>query len=90
MQKKNVIDQHPDVVAKMRKPLYEWWEGVKDLANEVQNAAIVGTQYENPTKLSATEWLDVFVDTGTNPKGRTEERLLANRCGQGGGVRDRA
>ena len=62
MQKKNVIDQHPDVVAKMRKPLYEWWEGVKDLANEAQNAAIVGTQYENPTKLSATEWLDVFVD----------------------------
>ena len=62
MQKKNVIDQHPDVVAKMRKPLYEWWERVKDLANEAQNAAIVGTQYENPTKLSATEWLDVFVD----------------------------
>ena len=62
MQKKNVIDQHPEVVAKMRKSLYEWWEGVKDLANEAQNAAIVGTQYENPTKLSATEWLDVFVD----------------------------
>ena len=62
MQKKNVIDQHPDVVAKMRKPLYEWWEGVKGLANEAQNAAIIGTQYENPTKLSATEWLDVFVD----------------------------
>ena len=62
MQKKNVIDQHPEVVEKMRKPLYEWWEGVKDLANEAQNAAIIGTQYENPTKLSATEWLDVFVD----------------------------
>ena len=62
MQKKNVIDQHSEVVAKMRKSLYEWWEGVKDLANEAQNAAIVGTQYENPTKLSATEWLDVFVD----------------------------
>jgi arylsulfatase len=62
MQTKNVIDQHPEVVAKMRKPLYEWWEGVKGLANEAQNAAIIGTQYENPTKLSATEWLDVFVD----------------------------
>jgi arylsulfatase len=62
MQTKNVINQHPEVVAKMRKPLYEWWERVKDLANEAQNAAIIGTQYENPTKLSATEWLDVFVD----------------------------
>jgi arylsulfatase len=62
MQKKNVIELHPEVVAKMRKSLYEWWEGVKDLANEAQNAAIIGTQYENPVKLSATEWLDVFVD----------------------------
>jgi arylsulfatase len=62
MQTKNVINQHPEVVAKMRKHLYEWWERVKDLANEAQNAAIIGTQYENPTKLSATEWLDVFVD----------------------------
>lgn len=62
MQENNVIDRHPKVVAKMREHLYAWWEGVKDLANEVQNAAIIGTKYENPTKLSATEWLDVFVD----------------------------
>jgi arylsulfatase len=62
MQKKNVIGEHPEVVAKMRKHLYSWWNGVKHLANEAQNAAIIGTKYENPTKLSATEWLDVFVD----------------------------
>jgi len=62
LQKKNVIGEHPEVVTKMRKHLNSWWDGVKDLANEAQNAAIVGTQYENPTKLSATEWLDVFVD----------------------------
>ena len=62
MQEKNVIEEYPKVVAKMRKHLYKWWEGVKDFANEAQNAAIIGTQFENPTKLSATEWLDVFVD----------------------------
>jgi arylsulfatase len=31
------------------------------LANEEQRI-IVGSKYENPSKLSATEWLDVFVD----------------------------
>ena len=45
----------------MRKHLYSWWDGVKHLANEEQRI-IIGTKHENPTKLSATEWLDVFVD----------------------------
>ena len=61
LQQKNVIDQHPEVVAKMRQQLYSWWDGVKHLANEEQRI-IVGSKYENPSKLSATEWLDVFVD----------------------------
>ena len=49
MQEKNVIEEYPKVVAKMRKHLYKWWEGVKDFANQAQNAAIIGTQFENPT-----------------------------------------
>jgi arylsulfatase len=61
LQQKNVFDQHPEVVAKMRQQLYSWWDGVKHLANEEQRI-IVGSKYENPSKLSATEWLDVFVD----------------------------
>ena len=61
LQQKNVMDQHPQVVAKMRQQLYSWWDGVKHLANEEQRI-IVGSKYENPSKLSATEWLDVFVD----------------------------
>ena len=61
LQQKNVIDQYPEVVAKMRQQLYSWWDGVKHLANEEQRI-IVGSKYENPSKLSATEWLDVFVD----------------------------
>ena len=61
MQKNNVIENHPKVVAKMRRHLYSWWDTVKHLANNPQRI-IIGTKYENPTKLSATEWLDVFVD----------------------------
>jgi len=61
LQKKNIIGQYPDVVTKMRQHLYSWWDGVKYLANEEQRI-IIGSEHENPTKLSATEWLDVFVD----------------------------
>ena len=46
---------------KLRKRLAEWWDRVGAAANEEQRI-IVGTKHENPTKLSATEWLDVFVD----------------------------
>ncbi|MEC7882719.1 MAG: arylsulfatase [Verrucomicrobiota bacterium] len=61
MQKNNIIGNHPKVLAKMRRHLYSWWDTVKHLANNPQRI-IIGTKYENPTKLSATEWLDVFVD----------------------------
>ncbi len=61
LQQTNVIDQHPQVVAKLRKRLAQWWDRVGATANEEQRI-IVGTKYENPTKLSATEWLDVFMD----------------------------
>ncbi len=61
LQKNNVIDENPAIVTKMRKHLYSWWDGVRHLANEEQRI-IIGTKHENPTKLSATEWLDVFVD----------------------------
>ena len=61
MQKKNIIEAHTDVVMKMRCHLYSWWDRVKHLANKPQRI-IIGTEHENPTKLSATEWLDVFID----------------------------
>ena len=60
-QEKNIIEDHPDVVLMMREKLYSWWDTVKDLANKPQSI-IIGSKYENPTKLSATEWLDVFID----------------------------
>ncbi|MEC9091231.1 MAG: arylsulfatase [Planctomycetota bacterium] len=61
LQRKNVIQEHPELVAKMRKHLHSWWKEVKHLANQPQRI-IIGSKHENLTKLAATEWLDVFVD----------------------------
>lgn len=61
LQKTNVIDQHPDVVKKMRGDLYHWWDEVGPAANDPQRV-IIGSDHENPSRLTACEWLDVFVD----------------------------
>ena len=61
LQKTNVIDQHPEMVEKLSEHLSSWWKKVGPTANEEQRI-IIGTKYENPTKLSGTEWLDVFID----------------------------
>ena len=57
----NVIDEHPDVVRKMRGELYRWWDEVGPNAN-VPQRVVIGSDHENPSRLTACEWLDVFVD----------------------------
>lgn len=61
LQTTNVIDQHPEVLAKMRTRLNDWWEDVGPTANEVQRI-IIGSEHENPSRLTGCEWLDVFID----------------------------
>ena len=61
MQQNNVIEDHPEVAAKMRSHLDSWWTGVRETANEPQ-AVTIGSSAENPMMLTACEWLDVFVD----------------------------
>lgn len=57
----DVAAQNPDVVAKMRKKLDEWWSEVEPIVMEPQRV-IIGSSHENPMMLTACEWLDVFVD----------------------------
>lgn len=57
----DVASEHPEVVSKMRDHLNHWWNGVKDDVMEPQRV-IIGDDAENPLRLSACEWLDVFVD----------------------------
>ncbi len=61
LQTTNVIDQHPEVLAKMRARLNAWWDDVGPGANEVQRI-IIGSEHENPSRLTGCEWLDVFID----------------------------
>ncbi len=61
LQTTNIIDQHPEVLAKMRARLNAWWDDVGPGANEVQRI-IIGSEHENPSRLTGCEWLDVFID----------------------------
>lgn len=60
-QDQDVADRYPEVVTRMRNHLDIWWEEVRDDVFEVQRV-IIGNDAENPTLLTACEWLDVFVD----------------------------
>lgn len=60
-QQLNVYDENPGIVQILEKELNIWWDSVKEDANEVQRI-IIGSAHENPTKLTAIDWLDVFVD----------------------------
>lgn len=61
LQEHDVASEHPEIVAKLRKHLDTWWEGVKQHVAEPQRI-VVGSEHENPTRLAAAEWFDVFVD----------------------------
>jgi arylsulfatase A-like enzyme len=61
LQQTNVIYEHPDVVRKMRGELYRWWDEVGPNAN-IPQRVVIGSDHENPSRLTACEWLDVFVD----------------------------
>ena len=61
LQQKNVIGEHPDVVRRMRGELDRWWKNVGPRANEPQRI-VIGSDRENPTRLTGCEWLDVFID----------------------------
>ena len=61
LQTSNVIDKHPKVLAKLRNRLDEWWANVGPHANDVQRV-VIGSEHENPSRLTGCEWLDVFID----------------------------
>jgi arylsulfatase A-like enzyme len=61
LQKENVYEQNLQVVKMMESRLDVWWDKVKDEVNEPQKI-IIGRDEENPSILTACDWLDVFID----------------------------
>jgi arylsulfatase len=72
LQETNVIDENPDVVKRMREHLHAWWDEVGPTANEPQRV-VIGSDHENPSRLTACEWLDVFVDQQKQVRGGIEK-----------------
>jgi len=73
-QQRDVAADHPDVAARLRAHLDQWWQEVEPVANQVQRITI-GADAENPMTLSACEWMDVFVDQ------QHQVRIAARRNG---------
>jgi arylsulfatase len=61
LQQNNVIEKNPQVVDLMSGKLSEWWSDVENVANKPERV-IIGNDKENPSLLSACEWMDVFLD----------------------------
>ncbi|MFZ5831056.1 MAG: arylsulfatase [Planctomycetota bacterium] len=61
LQERNVIEEHPEVAARLRAHLDAWWGGVREVCNELQ-PSVIGSDAQNPVTLTACEWADVFID----------------------------
>lgn len=60
-QERNVIAAHPKIAAAMREHFDGWWRQVEARLQEPVRI-IIGADAENPSRLTACDWFDVFVD----------------------------
>ncbi len=60
-QERDVADQHPDVIRRMRGHYERWWARVAPRVNEF-SPLHVGSDAEDPVLLSPCDWQDVFLD----------------------------
>ena len=60
-QQTNVVAEFPEVTAKMRARYDGWWNELMPAAAAYQ-PIVVGTQHENPARLSASDWNGVYCD----------------------------
>ncbi len=60
-QERDVIDQFPQIAAKLREHYARWWSGVAPRVDEI-SPVHVGSPKESLTLLTPCEWVDVFFD----------------------------
>ena len=85
LQTRDLAAERPEIVARLNARLDDWWEGVKEEA-VTPRRIVVGDPAENPARLTACEWLDVFVDQQTQVRAGTRKdgvwHLTAARPGR--------
>jgi arylsulfatase len=64
-QAKDVAAAQPDVVKKMRKHYEKWWEAIEPRLNDFVPITI-GSEKENPVRLSAADWANVYCDNASD------------------------
>lgn len=60
-QQTNVATQYPDVFRKMRSHYESWWASVLPKLDDF-TPVIIGSEHENPVRLSAADWQNVYCD----------------------------
>ncbi|MEM6468584.1 MAG: arylsulfatase [Planctomycetota bacterium] len=60
-QDEDVAAEHPEIVKLLSQRLNGWWSTVKDDVM-IPQRVVIGSDRENPSLLTACEWLDVFID----------------------------
>ncbi|MBN2215876.1 MAG: arylsulfatase [Pirellulales bacterium] len=59
----NVIAKHPDVAERLQKHYDQLWAAIEPTLGNYQ-PCVIGSDKQNPTRLCASEWADVFLDQG--------------------------
>jgi arylsulfatase B len=67
-QKTNVAAAHPDVVAKLKGEYDKWWTDVSKNSNEPVRI-VLGSEHENPTRLTCHDWHGEGVEKVWNQRG---------------------
>jgi arylsulfatase len=60
-QEKNVAEQHPEVLKRLRDHYEKWWGEVEPILNDPV-PIVLGAKEENPVTISSADWWNVYCD----------------------------
>jgi len=60
-QDKNIIEEHPDIAARLQKHYDRWWAEIEPTLDTYQ-PSVIGSDQQNPTRLCSCEWADERLD----------------------------
>lgn len=64
-QERNVADDHPSVISRMREYYEHWWRGVEPLTNEFV-ATSLGAETQPVVELTSSDWENIYADNSNH------------------------